>query len=91
MFTSRGEHSLLFRRIEVFSPGGDDGVIIVNQRAILNSTPGPKGEICTQGGMFTPLFTPRGEHSLLFGRVEWQTEIFTPRGQNSPLGVKVCP
>jgi hypothetical protein len=53
--------------------------------------------------MFTPSFTPRGEHSLLFRRMEGQTEnftpgeIFAPRGQNLPLGdnfapgVKVCP
>jgi hypothetical protein len=33
-------------------------------RAILNFTPGlQRGVICTLGGMFTPSFTPRGEHS----------------------------
>jgi hypothetical protein len=40
-------------------------VLTTAQRAILN---------------FTPLFTPRGEHSLLFRRMEGQTENFTPRG-----------
>jgi hypothetical protein len=85
-------------------------------RAILNFTPGPqgctsplvvnlapKGEICPLGVMIIPSFTPRGEHSRLFRRMEGQTENsppddnFSPRGQNSPLGdnfapgVKVCP
>jgi hypothetical protein len=63
------------------------------QRAILNFTTGPqeitstlgvnlapRGEICPLGGMFTPSFTPRGEHSVLFRRMEGQTENFTPRG-----------
>jgi hypothetical protein len=49
--------------------------------------------------MFTPSFIPRGEHSLLFRRMEGQTENFTcgdkihpwgtkftPEGENSPLG-----
>jgi hypothetical protein len=51
-----------------------------------------RGEICPLGGMFTPSFTPRGEHSLLFRRMGGQTENFTPgdnftpRGQNSPWG-----
>jgi hypothetical protein len=62
-------------------------------RAILNFTPGPqgwisplgvnlspRGEICPLGVKFPPLFTPRGEHSLLFRRMEGQTENFTPRG-----------
>jgi hypothetical protein len=62
-------------------------------RAILNFTPGPKGrisslgvnlaprgEICPLGVKFTPSFTPRGEHALLFIRMEGQTENFTPRG-----------
>jgi hypothetical protein len=41
--------------------------------------------------MFSPSFTPRCEHSLLFRRMEGQAENFTPRrnfihrGQNSPL------
>jgi hypothetical protein len=39
-----------------------------------------RGEICSLGEMFTPSFTPRGEHSLLFRRMEGQTENFTPRG-----------
>jgi hypothetical protein len=36
--------------------------------------------------MFTPLFTPSGEHSLLFRRMEGRTENFIPRGQNLLLG-----
>jgi hypothetical protein len=51
----------------------------------------PRGELCPLGGMFTPPFTPRGEHYLLFRRMEGQTENFTPRdlpprGQSSILG-----
>jgi hypothetical protein len=52
---------------------------------------GPRGEICPLGGMFTPLFTPRGEHSLLFRRMEGRTENFTPSGITSPLGDKFHP
>jgi hypothetical protein len=61
-------------------------------RAILNFTPGPQGEICPLGGIFTPSFTHKGEHSLLCRIMEGQTENFTPgdnftpRGQNSPPG-----
>jgi hypothetical protein len=65
----------------------------------------PRGEICLLGEMFTPSFTPRGEHSLLFRRMEGRSENFTPRGflqpyighkvhswgTTSPLWVKVCP
>jgi hypothetical protein len=40
------------------------------------------GAICPLGGMSTPSFNPRGEHSLQFRRMEGQTENFTPRGQN---------
>jgi hypothetical protein len=46
------------------------------QRAILYFTLAPveickrKSEICPLGGMFTPSFTPRGEHSLLLKRME---------------------
>jgi hypothetical protein len=56
-----------------------------------------RGEICHQGEMLTPSFTPGGEHSQLFRIIEGRTENFTPRGQYSPLGdnfaagVKVCP
>jgi hypothetical protein len=42
-------------------------------------------------GMSTPSFTPKGEPSQLFRRMEGQTENFTPRGQNSPLGDKFAP
>jgi hypothetical protein len=39
--------------------------------------------------MFTPSFTPRGEHSLLFRRMEGRTENFTPgRGQNPYIEYK---
>jgi hypothetical protein len=81
-----------------------------NQRAILNFTPGPqgrtlplgvnlapRGEICPLGGMFTLLYTLRGEHSLLFRRMEGEQRIsppgdnFTPRGRNSPLGDNFAP
>jgi hypothetical protein len=57
----------------------------------------PRGEICPLGEMFTPLFTPRGEHSLQFRRMEGRTENFTPggnfthRGQNSPLRDNFAP
>jgi hypothetical protein len=56
---------------------------IYRQRPILNFTPGPqgitsplgvnlapRGELCPLGVKFTPSFTPRGEHSLLFRRME---------------------
>jgi hypothetical protein len=47
--------------------------------------------------MFTPSFAPRGEHSLLFRRMEGQADNFTPRdnftlrGQNSPVGENFAP
>jgi hypothetical protein len=62
-----------------------------------------RGELCPVGGIFTPSFTPSGEHSLLFKRMEGQTVNFTPRdnftpgvkihswGTTSPLGVKFAP
>jgi hypothetical protein len=34
----------------------------------------PRGVICPLGGLFTPSFTPRGEHSLLFKRMEGRTD-----------------
>jgi hypothetical protein len=37
-------------------------------------------------GNFHPFVHPRDEHTLLFSRMEGQTENFIPRGQNSPLG-----
>jgi hypothetical protein len=50
---------------------------------------GPWGELCILGGMFTPSFTPRSEDSLLFRKMEGQTEgldplgdKFTPRGKS---------
>jgi hypothetical protein len=39
----------------------------------------PRGVISPLGGMFTPLLTRRGEHTLLFRRMEGRTENFTPR------------
>jgi hypothetical protein len=48
-------------------------------------------------GIFTLSFTPGVEHSLLFRRMEGQTENFTPgdnftpKGQNSPLGDTFSP
>jgi hypothetical protein len=35
----------------------------------------PRGEICPLGGIVTPLFTPRGEHSLLSGQASSGTEF----------------
>jgi hypothetical protein len=66
-----------------------------DQRAILNFIPGPRGEICLLGRMFTPSFTPRRTLSSLDCLEEWWGEQrfsppgdnFTRRGQNSPLGV----
>jgi hypothetical protein len=40
----------------------------------------PRGELGLLGGMFNPSFTLRGEHSLLFRRMEGLTVNFTPRG-----------
>jgi hypothetical protein len=54
------------------------------QRPVFNNMVCPQGEICLLGGMFTPTFTPRGEHSLLIKRMEGHTENFTPRGQIHP-------
>jgi hypothetical protein len=45
-----------------------------------------RGEICPIGEMSTPSFTSRGEHSLVFRRMEGWTENFTPRGQLHPWG-----
>jgi hypothetical protein len=84
-------------------------IIYIDLRAILNFTPGPqgrtsplgvnlalRGEICPLGGMFTPSFTPRGKHYLLFRRMEGQTEFhpqgtkFTPGGQLRPWGLSLA-
>jgi hypothetical protein len=76
-------------------------LVTLTKRAILNFTPrgelGPQGWNLSLGGMFTPLFTPRGEHSLLLRRMEGRTENFTPKGKlhpqgtTSPLGAKFSP
>jgi hypothetical protein len=50
----------------------------------------PSGELCPLGG-FTPLFTPRAEHSLMFRGMKVRTEGFHPWGITSPLGDKVHP
>jgi hypothetical protein len=44
----------------------------------------PRGELCPLGGMFTLSFTPRGEHSILFRRMEGQTDYLTPRNNFNP-------
>jgi hypothetical protein len=55
---------------------------------------GPQSEICLLGGMFTPLFTPRGEHSLLYRTLTTvykngvANKEFHPQGITSPLGDK---
>jgi hypothetical protein len=52
---------------------------------------GPQGWTLSFRGNVYPFVHPRGEHSLLFRRMEGRTENFTlgdnftPRGQNSPL------
>jgi hypothetical protein len=53
----------------------------------------PRGELCPLGGMFTPSFAPRGEHTPLFRRMGGGKQRisppvynFTPRGQNSLIG-----
>jgi hypothetical protein len=74
---------------------------------VLETTKGrtfsPRGEICPLGLKLSPLFTTRGEHSLLFKN--WRGEgitsslgdKFTPGGQlrpwgtTSPLGSKFAP
>jgi hypothetical protein len=55
----------------------------------------PRSELCPLGGMFTVSFAPRGEHSLLFRRMEGQKQTishprdnFTPVGQLRPWGSK---
>jgi hypothetical protein len=51
----------------------------VNLRAILNFT--PRGEIRPLGGMFTPLFAPRGECS--YNLEEWRgKQLISPPGDN---------
>jgi hypothetical protein len=42
-------------------------------------------------GMFTPLFIPRGEHPLLFRRMEGRIDALRPLGPTSTLGNKVQP
>jgi hypothetical protein len=56
--------------------------------AILNFTAGSQGCI-PLGGMFTPSFTPWGEHSLMFRRMEGRTENFTPGDKFYPCGPEV--
>jgi hypothetical protein len=56
----------------------------------LTSPLAPRGEIFPLGGMFTPSFAP-GVNTLLFRRMEGQTENFTPRGKLIPQGTKFTP
>jgi hypothetical protein len=57
------------------------GWILKARGQFLTSPLAPRGNICSLGGMFTASFTPRGEQSLLFTRME-----FTPQGITSPQG-----
>jgi hypothetical protein len=50
------------------------------KRPFLTSPLASRGEICPLGEMFTPSFTPRDEHSLLFGRMEETQRITSPPG-----------
>jgi hypothetical protein len=51
----------------------------------------PRCELCYLGVLFTPSFTPRGEHSLMFRRTKGQTEGLHPWGITSLLGDKFHP
>jgi hypothetical protein len=53
---------------------------MISREPFLTSPLAPRCELCPLGGMFTPLFTPRGEHSLLFGRIDGLSVNFTTRG-----------
>jgi hypothetical protein len=55
-------------------------------RAILNFTPHPQEGNLSPREMFTPSFTPRGEHSPLFRGIEGRTENFTPGDNFTPMG-----
>jgi hypothetical protein len=45
--------------------------------SFLTSPLAPRGEICFLGGVFTPSFTPKGERSQFFRRMEGRTDNFT--------------
>jgi hypothetical protein len=62
------------------SPLGRVKLRMALRSPFLTSPLAPRGEICPRGVKFTPSFTPRDEHSLLFRRMERWTENFTPRG-----------
>jgi hypothetical protein len=86
---SRRELSQILDRLDYFSKSCRITSKVRSSRClgpVLTSPLAPRGEICPLGRMFIPLFTPRGEYSLLFRRMEGRTENFTPWGQNSPLG-----
>jgi hypothetical protein len=51
----------------------------------------PRGELCPLGVRYTPSFTPRGEHSLLFRRMEGRKENLTPVDNFTPRGQKFTP
>jgi hypothetical protein len=44
----------------------------------------PRGELCPIGEMFTPLFTPRGESTLLFRRIEGRSKELHTWGPSYP-------
>jgi hypothetical protein len=54
----------------------------------LGGTWPPKSEFYFLGGMFTPSFTPRGEHFSMFIITERGTEGLQPQGITLPLGDK---
>jgi hypothetical protein len=47
---------------------------------------GPQSELCPLGGLFTPSFTPRGEHPHCLEEWRGEQRVFTPRGQLHPWG-----
>jgi hypothetical protein len=52
----------------------------------------PRGELCPLlYVLFTPSFTPRGEHSLIFRRTKGRTEGISPWGITSPLEANLTP
>jgi hypothetical protein len=51
----------------------------------------PRGELWSLGGLFTPSFTPKDEHYLLFRKAEVRTESLHPYGITSSLGENFPP
>jgi hypothetical protein len=60
-------------------------ICFMNWGPFLTSPLAPRGELVSQGwnlsprGEVPPLVPPRGEHSLMFRRMEGRTENFTRR------------